>query len=135
MDVRGERGHDDPSGRVAHDSHERRGHDLLGLRHAGTLGVGRVGHQHVDAVLAEPGETCHVGALAVDRRVVELEVARVHDRAVVGVQRDRDGIRDRVGHPHELGLEGAAGKPLHLVGIDLHEGRARAATRARRACS
>ena len=51
----------------------------------------------VDALVAEPREAGEVGAAAVDRRVVELEVAGVHDRALVGVQGDGDGVRDRVG--------------------------------------
>ena len=43
--------------------------------------------------------------LAVDRRVVDLEIARVQERALIGVQRDRDRVGDRVRDAHELGAE------------------------------
>ena len=107
VDVRGERRHDHAARRVADDAAERGGDDLLALGHALALGVRRVGQQQREAVLAEPRELREIGALAVDRRVVDLEVARVQDRALVGVQRDGDGVGDRVRDADELGLERA----------------------------
>ena len=57
---------------------------------------------------------------AVDGRVVDLVVARVQDRAVVGVQRDRDGIGHRVRDARELGSERSAGDRVALA-VDLDE--------------
>ena len=50
----------------------------------GPLGVRRVGQQQPDAAVAagELAEQREVGAAAVDRREVELEVAGVEDRAL-----------------------------------------------------
>ena len=56
--------------------------------HARPLGVRRVAEQQVDAAVAELGELADVGLQAVDRRVVELVVARVQD-AAAGVSRAR----------------------------------------------
>ena len=61
----------------------------LRRRVAGLLGVGGVGQQQADALVgcdrADAGE---VGAAAVDRREVELEVAGVQDHALGRVERD-----------------------------------------------
>ena len=46
-----------------------------------------------------------VGRLAVDRRLIELEVAGVKDRAHRRAQRQRAGTRDRVVDVDELGLD------------------------------
>ena len=48
-----------------------------------------------------------VGAQAVDGRVVDLVVAGVDDPRPPGLEDDRDRVRDRVRHAHELGLERA----------------------------
>ena len=48
----------------------------------------------LDAIGADAGE---VGAAAVDRREVELEVARVQDHALRGVDRDGVGVRHASG--------------------------------------
>ena len=48
---------------------------------AGDLGVGRVGEEQVDALLAEPGERAQVGEPAVERQLVHLEVAGVQHHA------------------------------------------------------
>ena len=46
----------------------------------GHLGVGRVGQEQVDALLAEPRERPQVGDAAVERQLVHLEVAGVQRR-------------------------------------------------------
>ena len=114
VDVRRERRHDHPARRVADDALERSGDDLLALGHALALGVRRVGEQQRETSLAEAPELREVGAPAVDRRVVDLEIAGVQDRALVGVQRDGHGVRDRVRDAHELGLERA---DLHRLAV------------------
>src|ERR671936_553064 len=47
------------------------------------------------------------GGAPVDGRHVDLEVAGVDDRAARRAQHDGDRVGDRMGHPHELDLEGA----------------------------
>ncbi len=118
--MRGERGDDHAPGRVADDPLERRRDDLLALGDALALGVRRVGEQQREPCLAEAPELREIGAPAVDRRVVDLEVARVQERALIGVQRDRDRVGDRVRDAHELGAERA---DLHrlAVRIDLDQ--------------
>ena len=76
-------------------------------RVARVLGAGRVGQQADDALLAEPGEDREVGQLAVDRRVVELEVAGVDDRADRRPQGDAHRVRDRVADPERDDVERA----------------------------
>ena len=50
-----------------------------GVVKPGHLGVGRVGHEQVDALLAQPGEGAQVGEPAVERQLVHLEVAGVQE--------------------------------------------------------
>ena len=71
-------------------------------RDAGPLRVRRVAEQEVDAAVADLREPADVGALAVDRRVVELVVARVDAAAARRLEHDRGRIRDRVRHADEL---------------------------------
>ena len=73
----------------------------------GPLGVRRVAEQQVDAAVADLGEPPDVGPEAVDRRVVELAVARVQDAARRRLDHDRDVVRDRVRHADELEPERA----------------------------
>ena len=77
-------------------------HEPLGAGHARPLGVRRVAEEEVDAAVPELGEPADVGAQAVDRRVVELVVARVQDPAAGGVEHDRDRVGDRVRDADEL---------------------------------
>ena len=66
---------------------------------AGILGTGRVGQEADDALLAEPGQDVEVRQAAVDRGVVELEVAGMDDGPDRGPQGDPHRIRDRVADP------------------------------------
>ena len=54
---------------------------------------------------AELGEPVQVELLAVDRRLVDLEIARVDERADRRVNRQRDAVRHAVRHANELDLE------------------------------
>ncbi len=102
VDVRGERGDQDAAGALRDDLTERLADDALGAREPGPLGVGRVAEQKIDAAVPELGELADVGAQPVDRRVVELPVSGVEDAAGGGLDRDADGVGDRVRHAHEL---------------------------------
>ena len=79
--VAGEAGDDDPARGGAEDRLDGRGEVALGGGEAGHLGVGGVGEEQVDALLAEPGEAAQVGDPAVERELVHLEVAGVQHEA------------------------------------------------------
>ena len=105
---RGEAGDDDPPLRRARNTWSMRRGDLaLGRGEAGHLGVGRVGEEQVDALLAEPGEGPQVGEPAVQRQLVHLEVAGVQHGAGRRADRDRERVGDGVVDRDELEVEGA----------------------------
>ena len=79
-----------------HDLAEGLADGPLGRRVAGVLGARRVRQQAQHALGAEAGQQGEVGQLAVDRRVVELEVAGVDDRAERRAQGDAHRVGDRV---------------------------------------
>src|SRR5207248_5926727 len=107
VDVRRERRHEDPARPRGEDLAESLADDALRLRDAGALGVRRVAEEQVDAAVADLGELADVGALPVDRRVVELVVARMHDAATGRLEHDGGGVWDRVRDAHELDPEWA----------------------------
>ncbi len=81
--------------------------DALGGRVAGDFGVGGVGQQKQDALVAQLGQAAEVGELAHHRRVVELEVAGVDDGADGRVDGVADGVGDAVRDAEGLDAEGA----------------------------
>ena len=83
----------------------------------GHLGVGRVDHEEVDALLAEPREGAEVGDPAVERQLVHLEVAGVEHQAGAGADRDRQRVGDRVVDRDELEVEGAEAEPVALADL------------------
>ena len=87
------------AGRAVEHAVEHRPDLPLGDHEAGHLGVGGVDQEQVDALVAEPGEPGQVGEPAVQRQLVELDVAGVqHEpgrRADGDGQRVRDGVVDR----------------------------------------
>ena len=74
--------------------------------------------QQRHALVAERRESRDVGAASVDGREVELEVARVHDDADLGVKGQRVRARHRVGDGDELDLEGTDLAPLAVGDLD-----------------
>ena len=82
-----------------------------------TLGVGRIGHQQVDALVAEAGEQRHV-EVVVDRGQVNLEVAGGGQGALRGGHVDAEGVGDGVGDVEELGAEAAAADVGVLIDLD-----------------
>ena len=116
--VGGEAGDDDALLRLAEDLVDDRGDRLLGGREAGGLGVGGVGEEQVDALLAEPRERTQVGDAAVEGQLVHLEVAGVEHERGPGADRHGQGVRDGVVHRDELELERPEDQPVagrHLV--------------------
>ena len=83
----------------------------------GPLRVGRVAEQQVDAAVPDLGELADVGALPVDRRVVELVVAGVDDPSARRLQDDGGRVGDRVRHADQLDPERAE---LHRLVVRRH---------------
>jgi len=118
MDIRCERRNEDAPLAAREDLGERLADDLLGLGDTRPLGIRRVAEQQVDAAIPDLGELADVGALAIDGRVIDLVVARVHDAATRRFHDDGGGIRYRMRHPHELDPERAKVELL-VTGRDL----------------
>ena len=95
VDARRERGHDQPAGGAGEDLLERFDDFALRSGEAAAVDVGAVGKQRQDARRAELREPVHVEMLAVDRRLIDLEVARVDDDADRRVNGERDAVRAR----------------------------------------
>ena len=115
--VAGEAGDDDASRRGAEDVLDGRGQVTLGGREAGHLGVGGVGHEQVDPLLAQPREAAQVGDPAVERELVHLEVAGVQDHAGAGADRHGETVGDGVVDRHELAVEGGQVDPVALLDL------------------
>ena len=119
VDARREHRDDDLALRAGEDLLE--GVDDFQLRAAepAPLDVGAVGEQHVHAGGAELRDAVKIDVLAVERRLIDLEVAGVHDHAA----RRLDGQRDAVGHAvrdaQELDDERADGDAL--ARLDAHQ--------------
>ena len=129
VDVAGEAGHHDPAPGPGHEdpAHGEPDRALRG-REAGLLGVGRVGQEQPDPLGRGQGtDAGQVGPAAVDRLEVELEVARVQDHPLGGVEGDGEGVGHRVGDGDELDVAGTDPQPL-AVG---HRHEARPAGEAR----
>jgi hypothetical protein len=117
VEMGGKAGHDEPSiavepEEVLHDLAHRR----LGWRESGAFRVGRVRQQQPNTTVA-PGDLAEEGEVRlapVDGVEVELEVARVEDRARRCEERRRQRVRNGVRHGYELTLEGpdAAALPV-----------------------
>ncbi len=102
---------------------------------ARTIGVGAVGEQHQHAAAAELGQLGVIGWPAVHRRVIELEVAAVHDqpgrRCDAQAHSVRDGMTDVVGLDGEgayvndvargVGVEGGLFQHMFLLQLDLDQ--------------
>ena len=76
-------------------------------REAAPIGVGAVGEQREHARGAELGEAMQVEVLAVERRLIDLEVAGVDDHAARRVDRQRQAVRHAVRDAQELDRERA----------------------------
>src|SRR5699024_6400243 len=77
----------------------------LGRGEAGNIGVRRIGQEQVDPGLAQASKSSQVGDSAVERKLVHLEVAGVYGRAGAGLDRNGEGIGDRVVDRDELAFE------------------------------
>ena len=129
-DVARERRDDHPAVERLHDLAERLADGPLRGGVAGVLGAGRVGQEADDALRAHLREDREVRELAVDRGVVELEVAGVDDHADRRPEGDPHRVRDRVADPERddaerpdlelvARLEGEERVVVELVLLDL----------------
>ena len=114
-----------PAGRAREDLLERVDDFDLGSRPATPIDVGAVGKERQHALCAKRREPVEVEVLAVERRLVHLEVAGVNDDAGRRVQRQGDAVRHAVRHADELDLNRADRDPIAgtdrlkaIVGID-----------------
>jgi hypothetical protein len=107
VDARRERRDDQPAGRAGEDLLERL--DDFGLRagEAAAVDVRAVRKQREHTRRAELREAVDVEMLAVDRRLIDLEVAGVDHDAAWRVNGQRDAVRDAMRHTDELDLERA----------------------------
>ena len=110
VDVRREAGHEDSSRTQGKERAKGLADEPLRAGRARPLGVRRVAEQEVDSPVSDLGERPDVGAEPVDRRVVELPVAGVHDPACASFDDERHRVRDRVRdadhlHPERPELE------------------------------
>jgi hypothetical protein len=107
IDARRERRDDDAAGGAREDLLERLDHLELRAGEAAAIDVGAVGEERQHAFRSELREAVHVEVLAVDRRLIDLEIARVHDDAGRSANRQGDAVRHRMRHADELDVEGA----------------------------
>ena len=121
VDARRERGDDQPPARAGEDLLERL--DDFGFRagEAAAIDVGAVGEQRQHALGAELREAVQVEVLAVERRLIDLEVAGVDDDADRRVNRQRHAVGHAVRDADELDRERADGDPI--ARSDRHERR------------
>ena len=119
MDMARERGHEHAARGVLDGMEDLRSDLGLGLGEARNRGVGGVGEQKVDPLLGELADRRVVGGHAVDRRLVELEVARVEHRALRCLDEDAERAGDRVRHREEVERDAAE---VHVAAVlDLAE--------------
>ena len=108
----GERRDDHAVARLADDGVEHAADLSFRRDEARHLGVGGVDEEQVHALVAEAGEPGEVGEPAVERKLIELDVAGVQHDAGGGADRDRDRVRDGVVDREVLALEGPVLGPL-----------------------
>ncbi len=90
----------------------------LGLGETRGRSVGGVREKQVDARLSKAVDGAVVGRHAVDGRLVELEVARVHDGTLRSLDKDAECAGDRVRHGEEIhghAAHGHVGATLDLT--------------------
>jgi hypothetical protein len=90
MDVRGERGDENPSAPLRDDLAKDLADRALGLRHARALGIRRIAEEDVDAAVSQVGQAAEIGAKAVHGRVIDLVVTGVDDPAARRLEYDGD---------------------------------------------
>ena len=107
------------SGWAANSRGQHRADPALAVGVALLLGVGRVGQQQADPRPVGQGpDPGQVGGPPVDRGQVDLEVARVQDHALRGVEGGGEAVGHRVGDRDELHVERPDLAPLPVAHRD-----------------
>ena len=120
IDIGGEARDDDPAFGAADQPVQRRADLAFRRSDARDLGIRRVAQEQVDAGVAEPRHARQVGGPAVERQLVELDVAGVQDSACAGVDRDGQAAGNRVVDREVLALEHAVRGCAALGDLDEH---------------
>src|SRR5580704_14718306 len=107
MDVRREEADDDAPSGFADEAKKAFCHPLLATGRVLRVDVRGIGAKKRYAAIAELAEALFIEGFAVDRGVVELEVARVDHRSRRRLDGERRGIRDRVRDADRFDHEGA----------------------------
>ena len=105
VDARGKHRHDDLAGRGREDLLEAVDDVAFRSGDAGPIDVGAVGKQREHALLAQFGQARQVRRLAVERRVIDLEVAGVDQHARRRVDGQRQAVRHAVRDAQALDRE------------------------------
>ena len=95
------------TGSVLNNVPERSAHRGLAWGEAGDVGVRGIRKQQVNTLLGKLVDGVVVGRNAIDGRLVELEVARVHDGTGRRLDIEAERAGDRVRHREELEREAA----------------------------
>ena len=119
VEVRGKGGDGDAASGFADDPHNGFGNLRLGWRETFAQHIGRIAHQHVDAVGADGAEAFLVHARSQNRRAVDLPVAGMQHRALLRLDEKRRGFGNGVGDGNEFAGEGA-NREARPQGHDLH---------------
>ena len=121
MDVGGKGGDQDLALGLGDNIVERPGQAALRGVRARTLDIGRVGQQEQDAAFPPFGQTRQVGLPVVNRRMINLEIAGVDDRAQGSRNGQGRGVHNAVGDRDALDVK-RPDLPL-LAGTKLVDGR------------
>src|SRR5262249_31082071 len=126
VQVGGEESDEDAAAGLGNEPLQGLGDDALRWGLALDLGVGRVTEQADRLAIGQRFQPPEIGGPGVERRVVELEVAGVDERALRRAEQEADRIGDGVGDPERLDLEDGRrtewlpGKDLPEVRADVH---------------
>ncbi len=112
VDARRERRHDDLPLGVGEDLLERVDDIDFGSRESATIDVRAVREERQHACRPELGQPVKIHVLAIDRRLIDLEIPRMNHDPVGRLDRERHAIGHAVGHTQELDRERADGDAL-----------------------
>ena len=118
--IGGEACHDDSPVGAADQPVQRRAHLAFGWPDAGHLRIGRIAQEQVHTCVAQPGHAGQVGGTAVQRLLIELDVAGLQNGSRAGVDRDGQRVRDGVVNGEVLAFEHAMPAALPLGNLDEH---------------
>ncbi len=119
VDARRERGDDQLAAHIREDFLEGVDHVQIRPREPASIDIGAVAEQREYPRAPELGEAMKIEVLAVDGRLIDLEVARVDEGPDRTVNGHRNAVGHAVGHPNELHLQLADAYPI--AGLDSDE--------------